>query len=80
MAKGVPTGTLVPTSTRNSLDRARLEDLDLDRPLLRLHHGDDVAALDRIARLDQPLDERSRFHVGAQRGHAELDERQGASP
>ena len=55
------------------LDLAGLEDLDLDGALLRLDHGDDVAALDPIAGLDQPLDQRARLHVGAEGGHAELD-------
>ena len=55
------------------LDLAGLEDFDFDRALLRLDHGDDVAALDPIARLDQPLDQRARLHVGAERGHAEFD-------
>ena len=55
------------------LDLAGLEDFDLDRAFLGLDHGDDVAALDPIAGLDQPFDQRAGFHVGAERGHAELD-------
>jgi hypothetical protein len=42
-----------------AVDRPALEDLDVDRALLRLDDGDDVAALDLISRLDQPLDERA---------------------
>ena len=37
-----------------------LEDLDLDGALLRLHHGDDVAALHGVAGLDQPFDQCAR--------------------
>ncbi len=54
---------------------ACLEDFDLDRPFLRFHHGDDVATLDTIAWLDQPLDECSGFHIGTKRGHAKFSHR-----
>jgi hypothetical protein len=49
-----------------------MEDLDLDRALLRLDHRNDVAAFESVARLLQPLDELAVVHVGAERGHAEL--------
>ena len=55
-----------------ALQDAVLEHLDLDRAFLGLDHGDDIAALDRVARLDQPLEERAGLHVGAERGHAEF--------
>ena len=51
---------------------AVLPDLDLDDALLRLDLRNDLAALDRVARLDAPLDQRARLHVRAQRGHREI--------
>ena len=53
-------------------DPTGLEALDLDGAFLGLHHRDDVAVLDLIAGLDQPLHQRARLHVGAERGHAEF--------
>ena len=43
---------------------AIVEDLDLDRALLRFHHRHDIAALHVIAGLHQPFDQRAGFHVG----------------
>ena len=57
---------------QHSLDLPGFEDFDLDRALLRLHHGDDIATLHAIAGLDHPFDKRARLHVGAERGHAEF--------
>jgi hypothetical protein len=54
------------------LNHASLKDLDIDNALFRLHHGDDIAALDVRARLDMPLHERAGFHISAQTGHAEF--------
>jgi hypothetical protein len=54
------------------LDYASLEDFNIDNPLFRLYHGDDIAALDVIAGLHEPLHERAGFHIGAQTGHAKL--------
>lgn len=45
---------------------------DLDRALLRIDDRDDVAALDRIAGVPDPLDQRAGLHVGAERGHPEF--------
>ena len=44
---------------------AGVEDLDLDRALLRLHHGHDIATLHVVAWLHQPFDQRAGLHVGA---------------
>ena len=63
---GVPTSTSWPTSTRNSLDDAVVPDLDVDVGLLRLDHGDQVAAVHGVARRDPPLDHPSFVHVGAE--------------
>ena len=54
------------------LDDAVLEDLDLDRPFLRLDDGHDVAAADLLARSDPPLDQGAGFHVRAQGRHDEV--------
>ena len=54
-------------------DPALGEGLDLDGALLRLDDGDDAARSDRVARLDQPFDQRARFHIGAERRHFEVD-------
>ena len=53
-------------------DDPRLEALDLDGALLGFDDSDDIAALDPVARLDQPLDERAGLHVGAERRHQEV--------
>ena len=50
-ASGVPTGTFVPGSTSSRSTDAGLEDLDLDRALLGLDDGDDVALASRVAGL-----------------------------
>ncbi len=52
-------------------DLSRLEDLDLDSPLLGFDHGDNIAARHLVAWCDKPLDELSLFHVSAQRRHRE---------
>ena len=51
---------------------AFLEDLDLERTLLRFHDRHDVAADDVVAGLLQPFHDRALFHVGAQRRHEEV--------
>ncbi len=71
-ARGAPTATVVPGCTSSSPRTPVFEDLDLDRPLLGLDDGDHLAALDRIAGMLQPLDERPGLHIRPQRGHAEL--------
>jgi hypothetical protein len=53
------------------LDDTVLEDLDLDGALLGFDHGDHIAAMNRVAGLDQPFDELAGFHVGAEGGHDE---------
>ena len=55
------------------LDFAGFEDFDLDRAFLCLDDGDDVAAFDAIAGLDQPFHQRACFHICAEGGHAEID-------
>jgi hypothetical protein len=55
-----------------SFDLPSFKNFDLDRSLLRLHHRDDIAAFHAIARLDHPFDKGARFHVGAERWHAEF--------
>ena len=67
---GVPTGTLSPGLHQNPVEHARLE--DLDRPLLGVDHGYDVAALHDVAWLLQPFDQGAGFHVGAERWHDEF--------
>ena len=57
------------------VDHAVLEDLDLDLGLARVDDRDDVAALDRVAGLDVPLEQRAGLHVGAERRHQELTHR-----
>ena len=52
-------------------DRAILEDLDFNGPLLCLDHRYDIAMRYGIARFHKPFDERSRLHVRAERGHVE---------
>ena len=54
------------------LDDPVLPDLDLDRALVGLDDGHDVAAHHAVARLHLPLDEGARLHVGAQGRHAEF--------
>ncbi len=54
---------------------ASLEDFDLDCPLLGFDNGNDVAVLNLISGLDQPLNKGARLHIGAERGHAELGHR-----
>ena len=71
-ASAVPTGTLPPTSTSICSIRPVFEDFDLDRALLSFNHGDDVATLHAVSRLDHPLDERARIHIGAERRHAKF--------
>ena len=48
------------------------KDLDFNRAFLRVDHRDNVAALDRVARMLQPFDQRAGLHVGAERRHSEL--------
>ena len=47
---------LLSNVDQDFLDLACLEDLDFDGALLRLDHGNHIAALDPVAGLDQPLD------------------------
>ena len=54
---------------------ACLKDFDLDSSFLRFDYGNDVAMLDTIPWFDQPLDKRSGFHIGTERGHAEFSHR-----
>jgi hypothetical protein len=54
------------------LDDTCVEDFNINDALLRLHHGDDIAALDLRTRLYEPLYECAGFHIGAQTGHAKL--------
>jgi hypothetical protein len=54
------------------IDDPSLEDFKINDALLRLHHGDDIAALDLCTRLDEPLHECAGFHIRAQTGHAKL--------
>ena len=54
------------------VDDTVLEDFDLDCALLRLDDGDDVAMPHRVPGPLQPFDQRTRFHVGAERRHPEL--------
>ena len=60
------------------LQHAILKNLDLDRALLRLHHGDDVATFQRCPLAFEPLDEGSLVHICAERGHAECGHRRTA--
>ncbi len=55
-----------------ALQDAVLEHLDFDRAFFGLDDGDDIAALDRVAGFDQPLDQRAGLHVDAQRWHPEF--------
>ena len=54
------------------LNPTGFENFDLDRTLLRLDNGDDIASLHMVSRLDRPFDQSARLHVGAERGHAEF--------
>jgi hypothetical protein len=49
---------------------AVMKDLYLDSALLGLHHGDDVALGEGLARLQDPFDEGASLHVGTEGGHA----------
>ena len=49
-----------------------LEDLDLDVGFLGVHDRDDVAAVHRGTRLDEPLHHGAVLHVRAERRHEEL--------
>ena len=51
---------------------ALVDRLDLHRRLVGLDLGDDVAGLDLLAHLHQPLGERALLHGGRQRGHQDL--------
>ena len=52
---------------------AGLEDFYLDRAFLGFDHGDNIAALDPIAGLHQPFDQRPGLHIGAERRHTKFD-------
>ena len=54
-------------------DRALVDRLELHRRLVGLDLGHDVAGLDRVAFLDQPLGQRALLHRRGQRGHLDLD-------
>src|SRR5688572_32897740 len=68
-------GSLLSRLDYQTVDHASVEYFDLDGALLGIDDCDDVAPGDRIARLLEPLHERACFHVGAERGHPELDHR-----
>jgi hypothetical protein len=72
LASGVPTGTCCPGLHQDLIDDAGLEDLDLNRALLRLDHGDHVAAPHLLARLLQPFHQGAGLHVGAKGRHDEV--------
>jgi len=55
-----------PDVHQDLADRPVFEDLDVDLGLARVDGRDDVAALDRVARLDAPADELALRHVGAE--------------
>src|SRR5690606_28920916 len=54
------------------VDDAVVENLDVDDALRGLDGGNAVTALDLVAGLDHPRDERRGLHIRAQRGHLEL--------
>ena len=47
-------------------DHAVVEDLDLDVGLVGLHDRDEVAAVHRVARVHEPLEQPALGHVGAE--------------
>ena len=52
------------------LNPTGFENFDLDRTLLCLDNGDDIASLHMVSRLHRPFDQSARLHVGAERGGA----------
>ena len=67
-----PPGPWRPAGRAGRSSDAAGEHLDLDQSLLRLDLGDDVAALEPVARLLAPGDERPGLHVGAEDRHDEV--------
>ena len=63
---------LRPGLDQELFEHAGREGLHLHVGLVRVHDGDDVAALDAVTRVLLPLDQRSRAHVGSEGGHEEL--------
>ena len=72
MASVWPTGISVAFGGQQLVDNTLLEAFNLDLAFFGADHGHDVAAFDRCARLDQPFEQRARFHVGAQARHNKL--------
>jgi hypothetical protein len=68
----------LPCVHHQPVEGAVIEHLDLDCALFGVDDGNDVASLDGIAWMLQPLDERAGFHVGTQHRHAEFDHRASA--
>ncbi len=60
----------LPDLDQRPAHNAVVEDLDIDRPLLGLHHGNDVALGETLAGLLHPLDQGAGLHVCTQGGHA----------
>ena len=57
-------------------DRAFVDRFELHRRLVGLDLGEDVARLDAVAFLDEPLGQRALFHRRGERGHLDLDRHQ----
>jgi hypothetical protein len=64
---------LLPRSDEVAFDHTSVERFDFDRSLLSIDDGNDVATDYLVTGFLEPLHERACFHIGAERGHTELD-------
>jgi hypothetical protein len=65
-------GNFLSQWANDLLDDSGIKNFDLDRGLFRIDNGDDVSPLDRVAGLDQPLEDGAGLHVGTQGRHAKF--------